>query len=412
MTLITVKLPDIGEGVTEAELVEWAVQPGDLVQEDDVLACVMTDKASVEIPSAVAGRVVELGGAVGETIAVGGTLLKIETAEELVEATTAPVAPETPAPVTPAVPPSGEADEFGSYFGLEPSPPPRAPQAAPVLAAPATRAKAQEAGIDLSALIGTGPEGRVTASDLDAALRANTGKAPRRSGETRVPVIGLRRKISERLQEAHARIPQITIVEEVDVTQLEELRGALNAEAPDAPKLTLLPFVAAALARALRDHPEINVHYDDAAGEIIRFEALHLGIATATEAGLVVPVLRHAEALGLREAAREIARLAGAARAGRASREELTGSTFTVTSLGPLGAIATTPLVNPPEVAILGINKIVTRPHWNGHEFIPRQMMNISASFDHRVIDGYVAAVFVQQIKSLLEMPARIFIAG
>lgn len=401
MTLITVKLPDIGEGVTEAELVEWAVQPGDLVQEDDVLACVMTDKASVEIPSAVAGRVVELGGAVGEMIAVGGTLLTIE----------AEGAAEAPPPAKAAEPALVEEDDFGAYLGLEPSPPPRAPQAAPVQAAPATRAKAKEAGIELSDLIGTGPEGRVTASDLEAALRATAGKAPRRSGETRIPVIGLRRKISERLQEAHARIPQITIVEEVDVTQLEELRGALNAEAPDAPKLTLLPFIAAALARALRDHPEINAHYDDTAGEIIRFEALHLGIATATEAGLVVPVLRHAEALGLHEAAREIARLAEAARAGRASREELTGSTFTVTSLGPLGAIATTPLVNPPEVAILGINKIVTRPHWNGHEFIPRQMMNISASFDHRVIDGYVAAVFVGKIKALLEMPARIFIA-
>ena len=408
MPLISVKLPDIGEGVTEAELVEWSVQPGDLVQEDDVLACVMTDKASVEIPSAVTGRVVELGGAVGDTIAVGGVLLVIEVEAEAEAGAPAPdPAPEPasdPAPATPE--PALPEEDFLGY--LEASPPPRVPPEAPVLAAPATRARAQEAGIDLAKVTGTGPEGRVTASDLDAAL---AGAGTPRRGETRIPVIGLRRKIARRLQGAHARIPQITIVEEVDVTQLEELRAALNAEAKDAPKLTLLPFLAAALARALRDHPEMNAHFDDQADEVIRFDALHLGIATATGSGLVVPVLRHAEALGLRAAAAEIARLAEAARAGRASREELTGSTLTLTSLGPLGAIATTPLVNPPEVAILGINKIVTRPHWDGRAFVPRQMMNISASFDHRVIDGYEAALFVNKIKTLLEMPARIFIA-
>ncbi|MEZ5684653.1 MAG: dihydrolipoamide acetyltransferase family protein [Paracoccaceae bacterium] len=406
MPLISVKLPDIGEGVTEAELVEWSVQPGDLVQEDDVLACVMTDKASVEIPSAVTGRVVELGGAVGETIAVGGVLLVIEVEAEAGAPAPDP-APEPASDPAPAAPePALPAEDFLGY--LEASPPPRVPPEAPVLAAPATRARAQEAGIDLAKVAGTGPEGRVTASDLDAAL---AGAGTPRRGETRIPVIGLRRKIARRLQEAHARIPQITIVEEVDVTQLEELRAALNAEAKDAPKLTLLPFLAAALARALRDHPEMNAHFDDQADEVIRFDALHLGIATATGSGLVVPVLRHAEALGLRAAAAEIARLAEAARAGRASREELTGSTLTLTSLGPLGAIATTPLVNPPEVAILGINKIVTRPHWDGRAFVPRQMMNISASFDHRVIDGYEAALFVNKIKTLLEMPARIFIA-
>ena len=231
-----------------------------------------------------------------------------------------------------------------------------------------------------------------------------------RTGTQEIKVVGMRRKIAERMALANSRIPHITVIEEIDVTALEDLREKLNAARGEKPKLTILPFVTAALSQAFIDHPEMNAHYDDEAGVIIRHGAVHLGIATMTDAGLAVPVLRHAEAVGLFETAAEIARLSGVTRAGKANRSELSGSTFTITSLGPLGAIATTPIINHPEVAILGINKMAVRPMWDGSQFQPRKMMNISASFDHRVIDGWDAAVFVQKMKSLLETPALIFV--
>ena len=399
----SIRVPDVGEGVAEVELVEWHVKPGDRVREDDVLAAVMTDKATVEIPSLWSGTVVSLGGELGQRLAVGTVLVTIEREGERDGEAAAPAS--VVAPVSPPVVPD-------AVRGTRPAPVPPAPSTmegqAP-LAAPSVRARAREAGIDLRQVRGSGPAGRILGADLDAHIAPD--RAPtriRRDGTEEIRVIGLRRKIAERMAVA-ATIPQITLVEEVDVGALEDLRAAMNADRGARPKLTLLPFVAAALCRALPDHPQMNAHYDHAAGLITRHRAVHLGIATQTEAGLMVPVLRHAESLGLFAAASGILRLAEAARTGKATREELTGSTITVSSLGPLGGIATTPILNAPEVAIVGINKVAVRPVWDGSGFAPRRMMNLSASFDHRVIDGWDAATFVQRLKALLEQPALIF---
>lgn len=411
MRVLAVKLPDVGEGVTEAELAEWNVAIGDLVREDDVLAAVMTDKATVEIPSIYSGKIVWLAGELGDTLSVGADLVRIETDDAEISASHV---------TEPEAMVEREPEET-----VTPQPDPkRAPQniktnSAHPLASPWVRAKAREAGVDLRQIVGTGPAGRITPEDLtafianpSAAASAGTAKRHPRSGVEEVKVIGLRRKIAERMAQANARIPHITVVEEVDVTALEDLRETLNKTRGDKPKLTVLPFLVAALCRAVTDHPEMNAHFLDDDAKILRFGPVHIGVATMTEGGLVVPVLRQAESYGLFETAGEIGRLADAARTGKATRDELSGSTITITSLGPLGALATTPIINPPEVAILGVNKIAVRPHWDGAQFVPRKMMNLSASFDHRVIDGWNAAVFVQKMKTLLETPAMIFVEG
>ena len=426
MNILSVKLPDVGEGVTEAELAEWTVKVGDIVKEDDVIAAVMTDKATVEIPSLYDGRITWLAGEVGDVLAVGSELVRIETEAEAVAGDTPePIAEPAPDPgPDPAPEPPSETAEAPAPAPRKPAPatpaqpgPPRAEGQAP-LASPSVRARARQGGLDLRQVPGTGPAGRITHDDLDTLFdQPPRGRQPgaaagraKRSGTEEIKVIGMRRKIAERMALANQRIPHITVVEEVDVTALEDLRTRMNATRGDRPKLTVLPLVAAALARAVVDHPEMNAHYMDDEGHVLRHAGVHVGMATMTEAGLVVPVLRHVEALGLFEIAAEIARLSEAARAGKAGRDELTGSTITITSGGPLGALATTPIINHPEVAILGINKMATRPMWDGSQFVPRKMMNISASFDHRVIDGWDAAVFVQRMKTLLETPALIFV--
>lgn len=423
MAVLPVRLPDVGEGVTQAELVEWHVKVGDTVREDELLAAVMTDKATVEIPSLYNGKVVELGGAIGDVIAVGSSLVLIETSQAVgpvkpivvnldEKATTAQI---ELSPGVAASPPVISKQPANIAAGAAA---PR-PEGAQVLASPSVRARARGSGVDLRQVAGSGPAGRISHTDLDkvfAAPRSGDRAAvpplrSARSGTREIKVIGLRRKIAERMALANSRIPHITVIEEIDVTALEDLREKLNASRGDKPKLTVLPFVTAALARAFIDHPEMNAHYDDDAGLVIQHAAAHLGIATMTDTGLVVPVLKNAEALGLFETAAEISRLSHAARSSKAARNELSGSTFTITSLGPLGAVATTPIINHPEVAILGINKMAVRPMWDGSGFQPRKMMNISASFDHRVIDGWDAATFVQKVKSLLEMPALIFVS-
>lgn len=419
-----IKVPDVGEGVAQVELVEWHVKPGDVVREDDIIAAVMTDKATVEIPSIFEGTIVTLGGDIGDTLAVGSVLVVIATrgGDNFGENTETPVTsegtaskPEEAEPAAkqgPATPPSKSTAPASATARL-----PRAEGQAP-MAAPSVRARARSAGIDLRQVRGTGPAERITDADLDQLFTAGpAGHAPieqrkigrRREGTSTTRVIGLRRKIADRMALANARIPHITVIEEVDVTALEDVRAAMNGARGERPKVTMLPFISAALCRALLTHPEMNAHFDDEAGIVTRYNAVHIGIATMTDGGLIVPVLRHAEALGVHATAAGIARLAEAARGGKASREELTGSTITVTSLGPLGAVATTPIINHPEVAILGVNKMAMRPMWDGHQFVPRKMMNISASFDHRVVDGWDAATFVQRIKQLLETPALIF---
>lgn len=420
MGISTIRIPDVGEGVAQVELSEWFVKPGDAVREDDILASVMTDKATVEIPSLYTGTIVSLGAELGEVVAVGSMLVTIEHAGEgATEAPAAETAEDTaePAPAADATPAPAPNPSAAPSVAAAPAGDARAPRAegeAP-LASPAVRHRAREAGIDLRQVRGTGRAGRIIQADLDAVFARGPGDAPAPSGRTRrtgtedIRVIGLRRKIADRMSLANARIPHITVIEEIDVTALEDLRATMNAERGDRAKLTMLPFVTAALSRAVARHPEMNAHFDDDAGIVTRHAAVHIGIATMTDNGLIVPVLRHAEALGPHATATEIGRLAEAARNGSAKREELSGSTITITSLGPLGAIATTPIINHPEVAILGINKMAVRPQWDGQQFVPRKMMNISASFDHRVIDGWDAASFVALVKRLLENPALIF---
>jgi len=417
-----IKLPDVGEGVAEAELVEWHVKPGDIVREDSVLAAVMTDKATVEIPSPVDGKVIWLGAEVGDTVPVGAPLVRLETEAHASAATAAKAeAPEAtagePEP-EPGPPPSAHPK------ASEPSPAP-APRPTPgavgaprlegerPLASPAVRLRAREAGIDLRQVLGTGPAERITHEDLDGFVAR--GRAPaagphRRTGVEEIKVTGLRRRIAEKMALAKARIPHITYVEEVDITEVEGLRARLNAEKRDRPRLTMLPFLMRAMVKAIEEQPKINALFDDEAGVIRRHAGVHIGIATQTDAGLMVPVVRHAEARGLWDCAAELTRLSEAARSGTATREELAGSTITITSLGAMGGIVTTPVINHPEVAIVGVNKIAVRPHWNGAEFVPRKIMNLSSAFDHRVIDGWDAAVFVQRVKVLMETPAMIFL--
>ncbi|MBK8667413.1 MAG: 2-oxo acid dehydrogenase subunit E2 [Burkholderiales bacterium] len=430
-----IKMPDIGEGIAEVELVEWRVQPGDAVHEDQVVADVMTDKATVEIPSPVAGTVLTLGGQPGQLLAVGAELIRLEVegagnvgaqagAAPVAAATRqdAPAAPAASAPEPPAAPPP-PAPAAPRPAASAPTPTiaaaPRAPGDKP-LASPAVRQRAWDLGIALQFVPGSGPAGRITHADLDAFLARGSAAAPtagdsaryrRLDGEEHIPVIGLRRKIAQKMQEAKRRIPHFSYVEEIDVTELEALRAALNARhGAKRGKLTLLPLLARAMVLALRDFPQINARYDDEGGSVTRHQPVHLGIATQTEGGLLVPVLRHAEALDPWACAREIERLARAAREGKATRDELGGSTITLTSLGALGGIASTPVINHPEVAIVGVNRIVERPTWRGGAVVPRLLMNLSSSFDHRVVDGMDAARFIQAVRALLETPALLFV--
>ncbi|MEX0404239.1 dihydrolipoamide acetyltransferase family protein [Aquibium sp. LZ166] len=439
MGTFVIKMPDVGEGIAEAELVEWHVKVGDPVTEDMVLAAVMTDKATVEIPSPVEGTVEWIGGEVGEQIAVGAPLLKLEVSGEG-NVSADKGAPAKAKPAKEAMPEASTAKRKDEDAGLEgeeeaeeraPEPAARPKKASEPrralpahsrkegekpLAAPSVRLKARERGIDLRFVPGTGPAGRITHEDLDLYLEqgarpgAPTGRMPD-SRVTELKVVGLRRKIAEKMALSKSRIAHITYVEEIDMEALEQLRASLNAtRRDDRPKLTLLPFLLMAMVKAIRDQPNINAHYDDEAGLVRQFGGVHCGIAAQTRNGLVVPVVRHAEALDLWGAAGEINRLAEAAKNGTAKREELSGSTITITSLGALGGIATTPVINHPEVAIVGVNKMQVRPMWDGTQFVPKKMMNLSSSFDHRVVDGWDAAVFVQRVKALLETPASIFI--
>lgn len=422
-----IRLPDVGEGVAEAELVEWHVKVGDLVREDAILGAVMTDKATVEIPSPVEGKVLWLGAEVGDVVAVGSNLVRLDVAGEGEAAAPTSEPKAAPAPATPpaaAPPPPAPAPARTAERAAPPKPlPPRAstgaalrPEGEKPLAAPAVRLRAREAGIDLRQVAGTGPAGRITHEDIDAVFAKGpaSARAPVRQARTSVEdikVVGLRRRIAERMTLANARVPHITYVEEVDVTAVEDLRAALNKDKrQDQPKLSFLPFLMRAMVRAIEEQPNLNAHFDDEAGIIHQHAGVHIGIAAQTPTGLMVPVVRHAEALDLWGIGGELGRLAEAAKAGTATREELSGSTITITSLGAMGGIVTTPIINHPEVAIVGVNKMMVRPIWDGSTFIPRKMMNLSSSFDHRVIDGWDAAVFIQRIKALIETPAMMFI--
>lgn len=432
-----IKLPDVGEGVAEAELVEWHVKVGDLVREDSVLAAVMTDKATVEIPSPVDGEILWLGAEIGDTVAIGSPIVRLKVAGEgNVKPDAAGEMAKAEAPAKPAEAKSAETkSEAPPAAKPKPAEPPAKAAPAPVataksnfgaprpegekpLASPAIRLRAKEAGIDLRQVSGTGPAGRISHEDLEAFL-ARGPQVAKASGLARndsiedIKVIGLRRKIAEKMSLAKSRIPHITYVEEIDVTALEELRAALNKEkrkGVERPKLTLLPFLMRAMVKAIADQPNINALFDDEAGIIHQHGGVHIGIAAQTPSGLVVPVVKHAEARDLWDCAAELNRLAEAAKSGTASRDELSGSTITITSLGAMGGVATTPVINHPEVAIVGVNKMMVRPVWDGTQFIPRKMMNLSSSFDHRVVDGWDAAVFIQRIKALLETPALIFV--
>ncbi|NCE86186.1 dihydrolipoamide acetyltransferase family protein [Pseudomonas sp. Q1] len=414
-----IKMPDIGEGIAEVELSVWHVKVGDLVVEDQVLADVMTDKAMVDIPSPVHGRVISLGGEPGEVMAVGSILISIEV-EGAGNAKDAPAAAEpvkaAPAPVVEAKPAPAAAETRAAAK----------PAAAPVareagerpLASPAVRKHALDAGIQLRLVQGSGPAGRILHEDLDAYLQQGTAKAStaadpyaERHDEAQIPVIGMRRKIAQRMQDATRRAAHFSYVEEIDVTALEELRVHLNEKhGATRGKLTLLPFIVRAMVVALRDFPQINARYDDEAQVITRLGAVHVGVATQSDVGLMVPVVRHAEARSLWSTAEEIARLATAARNGKASRDELSGSSITLTSLGALGGIVSTPVLNLPEVAIVGVNRMVERPMVIKGQIVVRKMMNLSSSFDHRVVDGMDAAQFIQAIRGLLEQPASLFL--
>jgi 2-oxoisovalerate dehydrogenase E2 component (dihydrolipoyl transacylase) len=398
------KLPDVGEGTVEAEIVAWHVEVGDTVKEDQPLVDVMTDKATVEIPSPVAGRILSRKGEKGDVASVGDELLTIATEEQekAAASTVSAVVPAEPMPILPTQPEEVAAAKPALQHGPK--------------AAPAVRARADALGIDLASIKGTGPQGQILHRDLDAVLlRRQAGEIPlsrdARQGIEEVRVIGLRRQIARAMQEAKRRIPHFSYVEEVDVTALETLRSDLNERrAEGRPRLTLLPFLILALVKVLPDHPGINAHFDDDEGIIRRHADIHVGIATQTKDGLVVPVIRHANTLGLFDIAIEITRLSEAARAGKASREELSGSTITISSLGPLGGIAATPIIKPPEVAIVAVNKIVTRPVVHDDRIVARKMMNLSSSFDHRVVDGFDAASFIQGLKTCLEEPATLLV--
>ena len=401
------KLPDIGEGVVEGEVVQWHVSVGESVSEDDPIVDVMTDKATVTIPSPTSGVIGSLSGGVGDMIAVGTTLLEIDSEggevpveeekseEEGIEPTAPTPVPETPAPVAPMKAVTGR-----------------------VLASPAVRKRARENDVNLSNVRGSGPAGRVRHADLDAFIAAGgaiSGAPPmaysvKRTEVTPVKVVGLRRKISEQMSRSKSRIPHFSYFEEVDITELESLRRVLNSTKDETqPKLTYLPFIMLTLAKIMPDHPECNAHFDDEGGVVNRQGAVNLGIATQTERGLYVPVVKHVESMDIWSTALEMQRVSGSARDGSASLDELTGSTFTITSLGREGGLGATPIINHPEVAILGVHKAREMPVVRNGEIVVRRIMNLSSAFDHRVVDGADGASLIQDLKRMLETPVLIF---
>jgi 2-oxoisovalerate dehydrogenase E2 component (dihydrolipoyl transacylase) len=409
-----IKVPDLGEGITEVELVAWHVKPGDVVAEDQALADVMTDKATVEIPSPLAGPVLALGGEVGQMLAVGAELLRIG----LPGAGEAAAAPRQTSPRAATAP--GPRPAAAASPGSATAPPAAAPT--PMrrpIASPALRARAWELGIDLAEVRASGTAGRIMQADLDAHLARGGARArpvPRTpaavGSETtqQIKLVGLRRRIAQKMQEAKRRIPHFSYVEEVDVGELEALRERLNATwHGQRTHLTLLPFLIRAIVLAVGDCPLVNARFDDEAGVLTRHDAVHVGIATQTDAGLMVPVLREAQARDLWANAAEVARLAAGVRSGQLVRDDLSGSTITLTSLGRLGGIASTPIINAPEVAIVGVNRIALRPMIRDGAVVARQMMNLSSSFDHRIVDGALAAAFVQAVRERLEHPAMLF---
>lgn len=391
------RLSDIGEGIAEAELVEWLVEVGDVVKEDQPVAAFMTDKATVELETPVGGKVVARSGAVGEAIRVGATILEIETDGDI----EAPPEPETSAAPAPDPAPAP------TRARIAPLSPPPAPQAGKVLASPVVRRRARDLGVDLAVVPHAGP--RVLNADLDAFLKTPEKPAAQASRliDAELPVTGLRRAIARKMEEAKRRIPHFTYVEEIDMTEFERLRAALNEDSEA--KITALPLMIAAVCRTLPAFPQLNAHYYDDKDVVRRFGAVHMGVATQTDAGLMVPVLHDAESMALADLAGEIAALAQAARSGKIAREKLQGSTITISSLGKLGGIAATPILNAPEVCIIGPNKIEERPVVIDGAVAIRKMMNLSISCDHRVVDGHDAAAFVQALKRKLEIPALIF---
>lgn len=460
MGIHTIKMPDIGEGIAEVELVAWHVKVGDVLNEDQVLADVMTDKANVEVPSPVKGTVLALGGEVGQVLAVGSELIRIEVTEtagvaavERAEKAGVVVAAPSSQPssakgegVRPATVSAGPAGRSLQALGRPSrasadgsSDDARISHSDRPIASPSVRRRAWELGVELECVKGTGLGGRIMHGDLEVHVAKHGSTLPmgevsspamtrdeqhqnaaavatlpayaQRDGEQKIPVIGVRRKIAQKMQESKRRIPHFAYVEEIDVTNVETLRMQLNAKfGVQRGKLTLLPFIARAMVIALRDFPQVNARFDDDAGVVTRYGAAHIGIATQTDAGLMVPVLRHAESRDLWSIAAEVSRLAESARAGKITRDELTGATITITSLGALGGIASTPVINHPEVAIVGVNRMIERPAYHGGVVVPRQLMNLSSSFDHRVVDGIDAARFIQAIRTLLEAPATLFV--
>jgi 2-oxoisovalerate dehydrogenase E2 component (dihydrolipoyl transacylase) len=465
MSRYVFKLPDLGEGTVEAEIVGWRVKPGDEVSEDDVLVEVMTEKAAVEVPAPVTGKIVSTTGQPGDTVAVGAELVVLETASgaaanagasgthpptgaqphTAASAQTAAPGQTIAQPQTSAQPQStagaGGSAARGNGVSRQASPAAASGNGAAsaagadpnrrVLTSPAIRRRAKEAGIDLRQVAGSGPQGRIGRQDFETyAAARSSGRAPSVAAVTSFPaarapapgprptgvteeikVIGLRRLIAQRMSEAKRNIPHFSYVEEVDVTELESLRRHLNTKLePGTPALTYLPFLALALVRVLEEFPQCNAHYDAERGVIVRYSAVHLGIATQTPEGLKVPVVRDAQLRSLWDVAAEMRRVTEAARTNKASREELTGSTLTLTSLGKLGGIASTPIINAPEVSIIGINRAIERPVVVGGAITVRRMMNLSSSFDHRFVDGYDAAAMIQTLKERLEHPATIFV--
>ena len=434
------KLPDVGEGTAEAEIVAWHVKAGDVIAEDQNLVDVMTDKATVEMTSPVSGKVIAIHGEPGAMAAVGSPLVELE-----VEGAGNAKPGEAPKPASPTPPSPPRSGGEGRGEGAappvtsskpvpastpspQPSPPASRGRGSDIvttprkfgdkpIASPAVRGRAEELGIKLQYVSGTGPAGRITHEDLDQyiagggqAVSAKASGYAKRDGIDDVKVIGLRRKIAEKMQESKRKIPHYAYVDEVDMTELESLRAHLNkTKKKDQPKLTVLPFIMRALVKVLPDYPQVNARFDDEAGVVHRYKPVHIGIATQTANGLIVPVVHHAEALDVWQSALEVARVSTAARENKATKDELSGSTITITSLGPLGGLVTTPVINHPEVAIIGPNAILDRPVVRDGQIVVRKIMNLSSSFDHRVVDGYDAAEFIQRVKALLEHPALLF---
>ena len=433
------RLPDIGEGISEAEIVAWHIKVGDRVEEDQQIADMMTDKATVEMESPVSGTVVELAGEIGDQVAIGSTLVVIETEGDVAEA--APASDDAVEQIEAETPGAEEVATPAAAQASAPTPSPSVPSDVEkpaareenristahdtngagesqksdhkALASPAVRQRARELGIDLASV--KTDSDRIRHADLDAFLRYGSAQgyhAPHvsraREDET-VKVIGMRRRIAENMAASKRNIPHFTYVDELDVTALEAMRADLNANRGNRPKLTMLPFLIVAICRTLPQFPMLNARYDDEAGVVTRSGRVHLGMATQTDAGLMVPVIRDAQDMNVWQLASEIGRLADAARTGKAKSEELSGSTITITSLGPLGGIATTPVINRPEVAILGPNKIVERPMFQGDDIVRAKLMNFSISCDHRVVDGWDAASYVQALKKLVETPVLLF---